>query len=248
MVLMKKVLCILALVFAMSLTACGSGSTGSTTSVSSTGGDDPRTTATQTDAPSQPEEAILSLVESFDATEVDGFDFSSKQTLNDTIVNQHTVSVRLDKTNGTVASRVERRKRLNEDFSGEQFTETETASYYQNGRIATQKDGGWIWANGSLNDFISVKTDGLKFDLSALHDVTPTTNDNETVLTFRIADKDAASFLGVSQPIKDLSFEIKADVAGQKLISFTMRYSQELTSTEFRLIPYSGNANITLPD
>lgn len=232
---MKKFLCvILGILCVLALVACGKEKT------------DPEATATE--EPTRPEAALLSLVESFDASKVNGFDYALEQTLNDTIVNRHTVSIRLNSANGTVASRVETRKSLNEEFDGNQFTETTVTTYYRNGQIATQGNGVWSWNDGSLDEFLSVNLQALRFDFSLLRDLNFTTSEEQSVLTFRIDDANAAAFLGITRAVKDLSFEIKSDAAGEKLLSFTMRYAQDLTSTVISLTSYSGSTNITLPD
>lgn len=232
---MKKFLCvILGILCVLAFVACGKEKT------------DPAATATE--EPTRPEAALLSLVESFDASKVNGFDYALEQTLNDTIVNRHTVSIRLNSANGTVASRVETRKSLNEEFDGDQFTETTVTTYYRNGQIATQENGAWSWNDGSLDEFLSVNLEALRFDFSLLRDLNLSTSGNQSELTFRIDDANAAAFLGITRAVKDLSFEIKADAAGEKLLSFTMRYAQDLTSTVISLTSYSGSTNITLPD
>ena len=232
---MKKLLCvILGILCLFALVACGGEKT-----------DPESSTIKETTCP---EAALLSLVESFDASKVNGFDYALEQTLNNTIVNRHTVSIRLNSANGTVASRVETRKSLNEDFTGDQFTETTVTTYYRNGQIATQGNGVWSWNDGSLDEFLSVNLQALRFDFSLLRDLNFTTSEEQSVLTFRIDDANAAAFLGITRAVKDLSFEIKSDAAGEKLLSFTMRYAQDLTSTVISLTSYSGSTNITLPD
>lgn len=232
---MKKLLCvILGILFVFALVACGGEKT------------DPESSTTEDQI--RPEEKVLFLVEKLDVSQANGFDYALEQTLNDTVVNQHTVSVRLNSANGTVASRVETRKSLNEEFTGDQFTETTVTTYYRNGQIATQGNGAWSWNDGSLDEFLSVNLQALRFDFSLLRDLNFTTSGEQSVLTFRIDDANAAAFLGITQAVKDLSFEIKSDVAGEKLLSFTMRYAQDLTSTVISLTSYSGSTNITLPD
>ena len=106
----------------------------------------------------------------------------------------------------------------------------------------------WSWNDGSLDEFLSVNLQALRFDFSLLRDLNLSTSGEQSVLTFRIDDANAAAFLGITRAVKDLSFEIKADATGEKLLSFTMRYAQDLTSTVISLTSYSGSINITLPD
>lgn len=233
---MKKFLCvILGILCVLALVACGGGMTDSATTV-------------ETEEPTRPESALLSLVENFDASKVNGFDYAAEQKTGQTAVNRHTVSVRLNSANGTVASRVESRMSLNEDFTGDQFTETTVTTYYRNGKIAEQENETWVWKDGSLDEFLSVNLEALRFDFSLLRDLNLSTSGNQSELTFRIDDANAAAFLGITRAVKDLSFEIKADAAGEKLLSFTMRYAQDLTSTVISLTSYLGSTNITLPD
>lgn len=166
---------------------------------------------------------------------------------NGVVVNSHTITIRLDNTNETIGSRVEHKKDLNEDITNGQYTEISATAYYKNNRVATYENNGWVWENCSLSEFSSININSFKFNFDLLTDINLTTSGQYNVLTFKIDDSDAASFLGVSKAIKNLSFEIKTDANNEKLISFTMSYSQELTSTQFKFSPYYGSVNIDLP-
>ena len=240
---MKKLLCLFLLValIALSLTACGGSSTADAS------GEASASLPASTDDPFAEQRQILSLVESFAVTGSSGFDYSLEQTLGDTVVNRHTVSVRLDNSNG-LGSRVEYKKNLNTDLSGEQYSELESTTYYRNGKIGAQESGVWMWKDGTLAAFVTVNLQSFRFDLSALRDVAFTQSGDETVLTFRIDDADAATFLGISQTVKNLSFEIRADANAERLISFEMTYAQELTTTIFRFTPYTGSVTVSVPD
>ena len=164
------------------------------------------------------------------------------------MVNEHTISIRLDNSNGTIGSRVEYKKDLNEDISQGQYTEVNATAYYRNSKIATYENGSWVWKNCQLSEFASINISSFNLDVSKLLDLNLSTSGKYSVLTFSIDDSSASAFLGVSGSIKNLSFEIKTDANLQQLVSFVMTYSQELTTTKFGFTPYYGSVNIDLPE
>lgn len=190
---------------------------------------------------------IVSMVENYNVNGTNGYDYALEQMRNGVVVNSHTITIRLDNTNETIGSRVEYKKDLNEDITNGQYTEISATAYYKNNRIATFENNGWVWKNCSLCEFSSIKINSFKFNFDLLTDIKLTKAGQYNVLTFKIDDSDAASFLGVSKAIKNLSFEIKTDATNERLISFTMSYSQELTSTQFKFSPYYRSVNIDLP-
>ena len=240
---MKKILSLFLLVvlFTLSFAACGKKTD------TDASGEASASLPAPADDPFAEQKQILSLFESFTVAGSSGFDYSSEQTQGNTVVNRHTVSVRLDSSNGS-GSRVEYKKNLNEDLSGDQYTELESTTYYQNGKIAVRENGVWTWKSGTLAEFVTVNLQSFRLDYAALRDVSLTASGETKTLTFRIDDANAAAFLGVSQPIKNLSFEIKTDADCKRLVSFAMTYAQELTATVFRFTPYTGSATVTLPD
>lgn len=240
---MKKILSLFLLVvlFTLSFAACGKKTD------TDASGEASASLPAPADDPFAEQKQILSLFESFTVAGSSGFDYSSEQTLGNTVVNRHTVSVRLDNSNG-LGSRVEYKKNLNTDFSGKQYSELESTTYYRNGKIGAQESGVWTWKDGTFAEFVAVNLQSFRFNLSALRDLAFAQSGNETVLTFRIDDADAAAFLGVSQPVKSLSFEIRVDANCEKLLSFTMTYSQELTFTVFRFTPCIGSVTVNVPD
>lgn len=193
------------------------------------------------------QQQIVSMIENYNVNETNGFDYALEQSRNGLVVNSHTISIRLDKTNETVGSRVEYKKDLNEDISNGQYSEVSATAYYKNNKIATYENDAWVWKNCSLSEFSSININSFKFNFELLKDINLATSGQYTVLTFNVDDSNAASFLGVSKPIKNLSFEIKTDANKEKLISFTMSYTQDLTSTQFRFTPYYGSVNVDLP-
>lgn len=193
------------------------------------------------------EKQVVNLVNSYVVDNTNGFDYSLEQKLNGNIVNAHTISIRLDNSNGTIGSRVEYKKDLNEDISQGQYTEVNATAYYKNSKIATYENEAWVWKNCQLNEFASINISSFNLDVSKLKNLNLSTSGKYSVLTFTVDDSSAAAFLGVSGSVKNLSFEIKTDTNLQQLVSFVMTYSQELTTTKFSFTPYYGSVNIDLP-
>ena len=102
------------------------------------------------------EKQIFSLVNSYIVDGTNGFDYALEQKLNGNIVNSHTISIRLDNSNGTIGSRLEYKKDLNEDISQGQYTEVSATTYYKDNKIATFENDSWQWKNCQLNEFASV--------------------------------------------------------------------------------------------
>lgn len=190
---------------------------------------------------------VLALVDNYSAIGTNGFDYSLEQKLDGTVVNAHTISIRLDNSNGTIGSRVEYKKDLNEDTSKGQYTEVSATAYYKNNKIATYVNNVWTWKNCTLDEFLSINIGLFTFDINSLSNLSLSTSGKYAILSFKIDDSKAASFLGVSGNIKNLSFEIKTDDTYSKLISFKMSYSQNLTSTYYNFAPYSGSVNVDIP-
>lgn len=193
------------------------------------------------------EKQVVSLVNSYVVDNTNGFDYSLEQKLSGNIVNAHAISIRLDNSNGTIGSRVEYKKDLNEDISQGQYTEVNATAYYKNSKIATYENDSWVWKNCQLNEFASINISSFNLDVSKLKNLNLSTSGKYSVLTFTVDDSSAAAFLGVSGSVKNLSFEIKTDTNLQQLVSFVMSYSQELTTTKFSFTPYYGSVNIDLP-
>lgn len=229
---MKKIVVfLLTIVFIVSLAACGE-NTDSSTPVNDE---------------FKNENQILSLVNNYNVDRTSGFDYSLEQKLQNTVVNAHTISIRLNNTNGVIGYREEYIKSLNEDITQGQFTEVESAAYYKNGKILTLVNNSWVWNDCDFNEFASVSISSFGFDVTKLKDLKLSDSGKYSYLTFKIDDEDAASFLGVNAKINNLSFEIKTNSNKDKLISFTMSYSQNLTTTQFVLTPYYGSVNISIP-
>lgn len=193
------------------------------------------------------EELIFALVNSYDVIGTNGFDYSVEQKLNNTVVNAHTISIRLDNTSDTIGSREEYIKKLNEDITQGQYTEVSATTYYQNNKIATYENDSWVWKNCQLNEFASVNINSFIFNMNKIKDLQVTASGKYYVLSFEVEDSKAASFLGVNGNIKNLTFEIKVNSNFDQLISLVISYSQELTTTKFSFVPYYGSVNINLP-
>lgn len=191
---------------------------------------------------------IVSLVSNYEVINTKGFDYSLEQKLDNTIVNAHTISIRLDNSNGTIGSREEYKKDLNEDISKGQYTEVNATAYYKNNKIATYENDSWSWKNCTLEEFASINTDSFSFDVNTVKNLNLVSSGKYAVLTFTIDDFEATSFLGVPGDIKNLNFEIKTNSSYDQLVSFTMSYLQNMTSTEFSFIPYYGSVNVDIPE
>lgn len=191
---------------------------------------------------------VIALVNNYSVVETNGFDYSLEQKLGERVTNAHTISIRLDNTGDTIGSRVEYQKSLNEDISKVQYTETSVTAYYKGNKIATYVDDAWTWKTCTLEEFVTINIGSFAFDFDSLTNLKLSASGKYSFLTFKIDDDNASSFLGINGDIKNLSFEIKTDDAYTKIVSFTMSYSQNLTSTRFSFTPYSGSINIDIPE
>lgn len=190
---------------------------------------------------------VISLVSNYEVSNAKGFDYSLEQRIDSTVVNAHTISILLDNSNGTIGSRVEYKKDLNEDISKGQYTEVNATSYYKNNKIATYVNGEWTWKNCTLEEFASININSFNIDVNSVKNLNLTSSGKYAVLSFTIDDSESALFLGVSGDIKNLKFEIKTNSSYDQLVSFTMTFSQNKTSTEFRFTPYYGSVNVDIP-
>ncbi len=193
------------------------------------------------------EKQMLELVNSYVVDGTNGFDYLLEQKLNGSVVNSHNIIVRLDNSSDVIGSRVESKKTLNEDLTQGQYTEVNATTYYKNNKIATFEDNLWKWKNCQFREFASVNISSFSFDANNLKELKLTSAGKFSVLTFKIDDADASTFLGINGNVKNLSFEIKANDQKNQLVSFNINYSQELTSTSFSFVPYYGSVNIELP-
>ena len=241
----KKALCVfLGILFALSVCACGKKSAEETIPATEV-----QTTAVIAEGESDVPERILSLLENYAVSESNGFDWSSEKTENGTLVGLHTVSVRLDHADDPIGSMTERIKKQNKDAAGGSYTESTVTAYYRNGKIRVLADGESVWQDGAMEElYSSVKIGAPHLDVSALLGLSLTERDGQTTLTFGVADGNAAAILGVSQEVRNLTFEIVADESGENLLSYTVRYEQDSTVTVIRFVPYTGAVGIILPD
>ena len=191
---------------------------------------------------------ILSLVNNFSVTKTNGFDYSVEQKINSTIVNSHSIIIRLDSSSEIIGSRVEYKKSLNSTISNNQFIEQNATSYYKDNNVLTKINDIWEWKNCTLNEFAEVKINYFNFDIDSLQEIKLIKNNICNIFSFKIDDSNSSTFLGCSGDVKNLKFEIETDASFDKLISFNMSYSQELTETYFILNPYYGSVNITIPE
>ncbi len=236
---MKKIIVIcLVLACALSLFACDFGKKND-----NTGGND-----TPVVDPYETEKGIVSLVKGYAVKGTNGYDYSLEQFYRDNVVNAHTVSVRLDNTDGTVGSRYETTKEVNEDRTAGLYTEKCATSYYREKKIATYDGTAWVWKDGSLNTFAAVNVAEYSFDFDVMTDMSVTEEGGNTVFRFSVPDNKASAFLGIKGTLKNLSFEIKTDAAHKTLLAFTMRYTQANTETVLSFIPYRGETVIDLPE
>lgn len=193
------------------------------------------------------EKIILNLVNEYDSTNTKGFDYELSQYLNNSIVNSHKITLRIDNDSETIGLRVEYQKNLNDDITKEQFTETTVTTYYKNNKVAVYENNSWNWKNCSFDEFSKSNIKDFNFDISKLSNVNLDSSGKYNILTFGIDDSNTKSFLGVSSSVKDLKFEIKTDSDKKQLISLDMNYSQDLTTTKISFIPYYGSVNVSLP-
>ena len=183
------------------------------------------------------EDKVIALINEYKVDETNGFDYILEQKLNGVTINSHSIIIRLDKTNEVIGSRIENKKDLNENISQGQYTELSAEAYYKDGQIATFENGSWTWKSCKLSDFVSINISSFDIDITKVEGLVLSTSGQYKVLKFKVQDSEAAGFLGVSGSIKDLSFEIKTDDSCERLISFVMSYSQNLTTTEFTFTP-----------
>lgn len=190
---------------------------------------------------------VFSLITNYEVKDTKGFDYSLEQKFNNTVVNAHNIVIRLDNSNGIIGSRIEYKKSLISDISKSQYTEINATAYYKDNKIATNIGDNWSWKNCSFEEFAGIKINSFNFNVDKVKNLNLITSGKYSVLTFNIEDSETTSFLGVSSNIKDLKFEIKTNPSYDKLVSFVISYSQNMTSTEFKFIPYYGSVNVDIP-
>ena len=221
---MKKIILILlAVIFVLSLTACGLPAS-----------EDPYTD----------HDKMLNVVNNFHIESSNGCNYALEQRYKGTLVNTHRISLMFS---DGVGSRTEYLKSLNENMKAGQFTETTVTAYYQNGKILTPENGKYVSHDGSFEDFAKMNIGPFNLRFKDMENVNLTVGD-EAVLTFTAPDSVAEELLGISGGVKDLSFKIVTDPGFTRLLSLVMRYSQEKTDTVFTFTPYYCSVNIVLPE
>jgi len=191
---------------------------------------------------------ILQLVKDYSPTETKGFDYTLEQKYKGSVVNSHSISLRLGiQGEEKVGERIESTKELNEDISKGLYTEKSATTYYKNGQVATYQEESWNLQDCSLEEFAKIKLSSFTFDLASLSNVALTEEGGIAVLRFSLPDNKTADFLGIEKEVKDLTFEIKTSTDFKTLVSFAMSYFQTDTTTTFTLSVYTGSVNITVP-
>ena len=202
---------------------------------------------TNTEDEFKEEKQIVGLLNSYSVEKTNGFDYALEQKMNSTIVYEHYVAIRLSLSEAT-GSRVESKKTLNEDIENGQYTELNATSYYKNNKIATYENDAWVWKDCTFGEFASVSINAFRIDVTKVKDMKLSHSGKYTILSFKIDDQDIQEFLGLDSSIKNLVIEIKTSGAIDQLVSFSMSYSQNLTSTNVIFTPYYGSATIAIPE
>jgi hypothetical protein len=193
-------------------------------------------------------EKALGVFKSYSVESTNGFDYSLSQYLGKTVTNSDAVSLRADFSGDARAKRDETTKKLNAYGTGEQFTTTESTSYFLKNARADLKDGKWTWTNCKASDYFSNTISNISIDETMLKN--PKSAVGETfVLTADVPDDQVAALFKVSKTtIKDLSLVLKVSSNFSTLSSLELSYFQATTYTELKFSNYFGHVDIALPE
>lgn len=192
-------------------------------------------------------EKAISVVADFDIENTNGFDYSLKQYLGRDETNSDTVSLRVDFSGDIKAEKSTTSKRLNEYGAGEQFTITETTTYFSNNMICEYKNDNWKWSNCKKSDYFANAISKLSFDESYLASVKESLNNNY-VLTADIQESKIKDFLGADSSFSSASLELTVSADFKRFESLEISYFQQQTRSEMKFTVYRGEVSINLPN
>lgn len=193
---------------------------------------------------------VLTLISEYDVMVTNGFDYITIQKLKNssTIVNSHSIMVRLNKENKIIGVRTEKSKKLNENIIDDQYTETTKCAYFNNNKIGVFRDNKWNWKSCSFEDFVIVNISSLNLNIDNFKDFELAEEATYNALNIKIDDtKVNTIFEGLSNA-KNLAIEIKTDKDYKRLISLDISYLQKLTQISFSFVPYYENVDINIPE
>lgn len=198
--------------------------------------EDSTTTSSNNDLDKESITKIYSIIDNFDVSKTNGYDYSLNQYLNNstTIVNSHTINLKLDYDNLT-CTRVDTSKKLNNDVSLEQYTIiTDTYKYSDNKCLKNDTS-----VDITFNKLIECNI--KEFELannSKLFDHADYSKQGKyRTLKIILTDNNAKKFLGINDSIYNLEINIKVDSNFEKLYSYTLSYSMDLTNTVISFTP-----------
>ena len=194
-------------------------------------------------------EKALEAVSSFDIEKTNGYDYSLRQYYGRDEVNSDVIVLRADFSDDIKAQKVETIRRLNQYGTGEQFTTTETTTYYNNNMICELKNNQWKWSNFKKSEFFAVSIANMKFDKAYLSSVKESTKDNKYVISADVPDEKIKEFLGSTETsFTGLSLKLTFSSNVSSFESVELSYLQSNTRSELKFSTYVGNVSIVLPN
>lgn len=214
-------------------------SCGSTDSGSSSGDDSSKKTHF---------EQALESFSKYDLRVTNGFDYSIKQYYGSETVNSKSTKLRVKFDNGTEAKKILNTKRLNEFGQGEQYSFTETTTYFKNNQICEFENGVWSWRTLDESEYLKSNLSAFSVDKQYFTNVSEASVQSDIKFTANVPSNFISAVLGNDATgISQLQFTlvVNNDCSLFKSLSFT--YNQQNTNSEILFTSVFDAGTIDFP-
>lgn len=184
----------------------------------------------------------------YDLRLTNGFDYSVRQYYESEIVNSKSIQLRVNFENGTRAKKNVNTKKLNEFNYDEQYSLTETITYFRNNQICEYDNGGWRWRTFDETEFLKTNLSSYSITEKYFTNIYETPLQSEIEFIADVPSNYINSVLGSEAAgISQLKFclVVKNDFSLIKSFSFT--YYQQYTNTEINFVSFFGPVEIDFP-
>lgn len=193
-------------------------------------------------------EKALKSLSKHDLHSTNGYDYSIKQYYGSEIVNSKSIQLRAKFDNGTQAKKIVKTKCLNDFGHGEQFSLTETTTFFKNNQICEFANGLWVWRTYNESEFL--QTDLSSFSLNERYfiNISETNLQSDLKFTADISSNYINDVLGNdADGISELKLTlvVKNDYSLIKSLSFT--YNQQTTNSEISFVSIFDAGVIDFP-
>ncbi|QWB99416.1 hypothetical protein KHQ88_04425 [Mycoplasmatota bacterium] len=194
---------------------------------------------------------IINILDNYDFSNTNGFDYSSKQTVEDIITNQDEIEQRIEWIDETAKIYTEytslRLAEFNLDKTHDEF---ESVNYFYNNQIGEyNEENNLIWQDITMEAYLdfSLPLNQLLEEYFSTYSVEVV--DDQYILTGMIDTQYIDDILTTDQTnISDLEITVIVNQDNDNLEEISLTYQQDITRTEIIFTPYYDDAQVIIPE